>query len=128
MSTTTPSRSTSRTRVRSPPPGASCAASQRPASTSSAPWPDCTTVTSRATSSLSRWKATQSWLTIGSLIAAIAASTAGRIRAGSTRIRRWSVPKCRATWSDHTNSSPDYSLRTPARIVRGAGTIAWKLM
>ena len=62
----------------------------------------------------SRWNATQSWLTIGSAMAVIALSTAGSIRAGSTRICWWSVAKCSAIRSEYSNSSPD----SPA--------VAWK--
>src|SRR3954447_6382943 len=55
-----------------------------PAKTSSAPCPDCTTLIDWLTRSLSRSKATTSWLTIGSAIAPIAgASEAGRSSAAT---------------------------------------------
>jgi hypothetical protein len=63
-------------------------------------------LTSFETSSDSRWNATQSWLTIGSLIAAIAAPTAGRKRRRSMRIWWCSVANCLAITSEYANSSP----------------------
>lgn len=71
-----------------------------PANTSSAPCPLWTTFTSLETCSDSRWKATTSWLIIGSLIAATASSRAAETRLEGTIIRRWSVPNSRATRSE----------------------------
>ncbi len=59
-----------------------------------------------ATSWLSRWNATASWLTIGSCIAAMAVSSAGSIRSVSMRSWWWSVPNSSAMTSEYLNSSP----------------------
>ena len=52
------------------------------------------------TRSLSRSKATTSWLTIGSAIAPMACPSAPASSSEPTRMRWWSVPKCSAMTSE----------------------------